>query len=489
MWLILTFVVNSGLSFLLGLAVAAVLGPAEYGRFAIASLAAVVIGTLLFDWLRLSATRFYGAEARDRDPGLRASLDGGYLAAFALLGAAFLGLLALGFDFGLSFALLAVAAATAATSGSFEYSAALARALFLNRAYVQLTMVKNVLAFGSMVAAGLLFGGAAPVLGMFALSTAIATFSVRGALREPAATLSGTTRERLAVFARYGWPIVGANLAYQAIALANRVVATAFFGYAAGGQVSLATDVTIRLFLSAGAALDAYLFQVAVRRSETDGLASAHRQVGRNMVVVTAVLSLLAVGYATAMPLFEALFVPEHFRGEYGRIGLALVPGVLAFCLVQFGLSPVFQVAGRTAPILWAALAAAAVDLGLLAIVPGSIRPVDLAWVHSAALLASLAVVAAQAFRIPECRPRARDLGALLLASAAASAAIWPMRTVGPAALGLAGAVVAGTSVFGAVLIAFDVAGARNGVRSALGRLPRLWPAWLSPGQPARGRL
>ena len=59
MAVIAAFVLNAGLNFVLGIAIARMLGPADFGRFALATAGAVVLNTLLFEWLRLSATRFY----------------------------------------------------------------------------------------------------------------------------------------------------------------------------------------------------------------------------------------------------------------------------------------------------------------------------------------------------------------------------------------------------------------------------------------------
>lgn len=476
MWLILTFVVNSGLNFLLSLAVAAVLGPEEYGRFAVAFMTAVVMGTILFDWLRLSATRFYGVPSPGERAALRSSLDGGYLAAAVLLAAGTLLVLALGIDVKLGAGLLVIAAVTAMTSGAFEYGAALARALFLNRAYGQLVMLKNGLAFASMIAAAWSFGSAAAVLAMFSLSAFLATLSVRRILRDPEAALSGASRQRLLAFARYGWPIVAANLAYQGIMLVNRAAATAMLGYAAAGQLSLATDVTIRVLLSVGAALDVLLFQVAVRRDATDGPEAANRQVARNMVLVSAALVLVAILFAGLMPAFEALVVPARYRGAFGEIGTALIPGGLAFCLVQFALSPVFQLAGRTAPVLVTALVAATADVVGLSLVRAEPSLATLAWIHTAALCAGFVAAAIQVVPVRECRPPLRDLGAILLAAGLTGLLMWPIRSMGSPALPLLAAGLIATPGYVAVLLACDVAGLREIAERLAARLSGWWP-------------
>ena len=62
-------------NFLVGLLVAKFLGPAEFGRFAIALATAIIINTGSLDWIRLSAVRFYSARTRAGDPRVRATLD------------------------------------------------------------------------------------------------------------------------------------------------------------------------------------------------------------------------------------------------------------------------------------------------------------------------------------------------------------------------------------------------------------------------------
>ena len=56
MAVIAAFILNAGLNFVLGLLIAKLLGPADFGRFALATTGAIVLNTVLFEWLRLSAT-------------------------------------------------------------------------------------------------------------------------------------------------------------------------------------------------------------------------------------------------------------------------------------------------------------------------------------------------------------------------------------------------------------------------------------------------
>ena len=59
---------NALFNFLVGLLVARFLGPAEFGRFAIAFATAVLVNTGAFDWIRVSAVRFYSDRSRRRAP-------------------------------------------------------------------------------------------------------------------------------------------------------------------------------------------------------------------------------------------------------------------------------------------------------------------------------------------------------------------------------------------------------------------------------------
>ena len=58
------FALNALFNFLVGLLVAKFLGPAEFGRFAIASATAVIVNSGGFDWIRLAAGEGRGAVMR-----------------------------------------------------------------------------------------------------------------------------------------------------------------------------------------------------------------------------------------------------------------------------------------------------------------------------------------------------------------------------------------------------------------------------------------
>ena len=71
MAVIVAFILNAGLNFGLGLLLAKLMGPADFGLFGLATTGAVVLNTLVFEWLRLSATRFYSNRVRREEPWIR----------------------------------------------------------------------------------------------------------------------------------------------------------------------------------------------------------------------------------------------------------------------------------------------------------------------------------------------------------------------------------------------------------------------------------
>jgi O-antigen/teichoic acid export membrane protein len=466
MLIVVTFIVNAALNFLLGLAVAAGLGPEAYGRFSIAFAAAMTLAIFAFEWLRLSATRFYSEDSRAEAPETRASLDAAYAIGAALVAGLALALLALGFDGGLGGPMVAAIALVAIASGVFDYHSALLRARFRNRAYAALVILKNVLAFSAMVGAAFWTRDPLIVMTLAGASIALATLALRGHTADEAPQRLAQ-RAAVARYLRYGAPIIMANLCYQAIILANRSAAASHLGFAEAGELSLPTDVTLRLMLAVGAALDIYLFQLAVRR-KAEGEAAGQAQMRANILIIFAAFVLVCAGYMADMPAFAALVAPEKFRAAFGELGFILAPGVALFGLAQFCLNPIFQLEGRTGGVFYAGLACAALDLGWLALFP----PQDargFALVHSVSLAAGFLFTLGLVWPLRACWPRWRDLASVVLAGICASVAMSFARDVQPALLGLLLTAVVGAGAFGAVLLALDPGGL---FRRPLARLP-----------------
>ncbi|MBV8450331.1 MAG: lipopolysaccharide biosynthesis protein, partial [Hyphomicrobiales bacterium] len=135
MWSGALFALNALLNLGLALALAWSLPASAYGAFTVYFAAALLLGNLAYDWVRLSAMRFYTPVARLKEPSLRATLD---IAFFASTGLA----LALGTIFSVCGFLpesspesLGALVVLTAANAAFEYWTALCRARFDARRY------------------------------------------------------------------------------------------------------------------------------------------------------------------------------------------------------------------------------------------------------------------------------------------------------------------------------------------------------------------
>lgn len=458
----LTFCLNAAFNFILAFAVATVLGPEEFGHFAIGSMVAIVVSTAFFDWLRLSVTRRYNDTSRATDPALRATLNVIYLGGMAAIVAVGCIVRLLGFHLGLSPAMIAAIVAASIATGQFEYWTALARARFLNGTYAKLVMTKNLLAFVMMIGAARVYHSATAVLIAVTLSIVLSVLPVWRALHDPGMRLMDWRRERVGGFARYGVPIVAGNVIFQLILLLNRWIASTHFGYAEAGQLSFSTDLGIRLLVAVGAGFDVLLFQLAVRQEALHGKAAAQSQMARNMPIIAAALVPLAAGYLATLPAFTGLFVPPQYRVEFATISLYLLPGILAYSLTQFVIGPVFQIEGRTAPMVYAAGSALLTDVVLLSLLPRDSGPASIAFAHSMSFLVAFTVAGLLASRARACWPPLRDFASIGVATALMTLIIWPMRSFAQPWLAFVTAVGIGIPVYVVLLVVLDVAGLRE---------------------------
>lgn len=460
MRIILTFILNAVLNLVLGLLIARFLGPDDYGRYALAMAAALVINTLLLDWLKVSATRFYSDSARTSAPDIRASLDLAQgtislgIIAFALA------LVISGVDLGLPAALVAATAAAGIATAAFDYQAALARARFHDGAYMRLVIVKNVVSFALMVGGAYLYREPAIVMAGFCLSVISAILLVRPALADPGTRLSHARPERVQEFARYGLPLVIANGIYQIIPMVNRAVAAAMSGFAEAGYFSLAADLGVRLVASVGSALDIFIFQVAVRADAEGGRAAARAQVRRNFTFILMLIAPFIAGYWLILPALEALVVPPDFRGFFSAYTIALLPALFAFAMIQYGLNPAFQIEKATAPVTLAALTGLGVDILALVTLPSDVGPLRYAYAQSSGMVAALLVCLWAALRLMPLMPALRDITGIMGGCATMVLLLGPWREASPTAA-LPGLIVMGSLIYGAIILAVDAGGVR----------------------------
>ena len=139
------FYFNSLGNFALGVALSALLGPAEFGRYATVALAAITLATAVLDWLRFSALRFSG-ETKGRIR-IASSLEAAYVGVIVLLvlgvGAMLLG----GWTLGLTPSLLVLTPLLAIALNRVDFAGALFRSRDQERAFAALYSLQASLLF------------------------------------------------------------------------------------------------------------------------------------------------------------------------------------------------------------------------------------------------------------------------------------------------------------------------------------------------------
>jgi O-antigen/teichoic acid export membrane protein len=480
----IAFASNALANFLVGLLVAKFLGPAEYGRFAIAFAAAVMINTAGFDWIRLSAVRFYSERVRLERPEVRATLDDCVAALAFVVSLIVLAIALSGVEAPISPDLLAIAAATGVASGLYDYSTALARARFLDKTYTRIIIVKNLLGLVLTVGGAWWFGSAALALAGVTLSVAGALISAGRPLIERGASANHGRWSLARSFMAYGLPFVGAGILSQFIPLANRMIVSSFFGFGETGQFSLANDIGVRVLAAIASTLDVLLFQLAVRADEAHGPARARAQLAENMTTVLAVILPTGVGLWLVMPSFEALIVPEAFRGPFAHYLTAMLPGLVAYALLQYAISPIFQIAKRPTPMIIVALAACGADGLLILSLPRGADGLWLAQAQSGAQVVGLLTGIALAVAARPHWPGWRDLASLALATAVMAFIVMPLRAHAPGVTALAAQVGLGLASYAALAYLLDIGKIRKRIAAAIGeRKAALSPSPESPAQ------
>jgi O-antigen/teichoic acid export membrane protein len=464
MLVVAAFLVNSVFNFALGLLIARFLGPLGFGQYAIAAALAVVINTLFLDWIRLAATRFYSDRSRRDDPAVRGTLDAIFWLSCLGVTCTAGGLLWMGVDFKLAFALAMLTPAMGICNGLFDYHAALLRARFDERGFALLIILKNVLALALMVGGAVWLQSPVAVAAGFILSI-VATVSIAWRRLQDARTviLRPDWMKARGFFA-YGFPVIVALLIYYLIPLWNRTGIAGDLGFAASGQFSLAYDIAIRVVQTVGSALDIVLFQIALKTEDESGLDEAKAQLSANMGMVFAAVVAVVAGYWLILPGFEAVLVPPAFRGSFSDITAILLPGLACYALIQFAVTPVFQLQRRTWPVIISAALALAVNAALVLPLGPEAKIVDFAraqsFAYGAGLLAALLLALSQMRVLPSLR----DVAATVLAAAVMAMAVWPVRGMEPGWLPLLLSVAAGGAAFGAVILLMNAGGLRSKV-------------------------
>jgi O-antigen/teichoic acid export membrane protein len=186
--------------------------------------------------------------------------------------------------------------------------------------------------------------------------------------------------------------------------------------------------------------------------------------------VVLALMLPTAAGYWLILPSFEALIVPEEFRGSFVAYSALLIPSLFAFAMIQYALNPVFQLAKGTAPVVAASALGLAVNVALVFLLTPRFGSEGFALAQSGGMLAALAASFTLASRGTRFVLPLRDVGIIVAATAIMTGALAPFRRHEPALLALPVLILAGAAVFMLVMTTFNVAGLRDELRARFGR-------------------
>ena len=471
--LVVTYILNAGINFVIGLIVASALGPSEFGRYALTTAVVTLLGSVLFEGLRYATTRFYTERVRTENPAIRATLGAGHamLALILLSLAALVVLSGVEVD-GFSSWLIAAMAASVLGLCLFEYHGALARARFKQWVYLRLTVVKNIAVLSLGVGAAFYFQSATMVLVALAASAMLGVIAVRSSLADPQAEWRLARLDLARHFLVYSAPLIAANSLYQLTILIDRTWLAAHYDLHEVGQFALAWDAGFRIFLVVGSALDTLLFQIAVRAEERGGQLEGEQRVASNVTLVFVLLLPAAAGFWVVLPAIEALIIPAEYHGSFVRYSAILVPAYLALCLIQYSLNPVFQLRKRTTPVVFAAVTAVGVNGIALLVLPH--------WygAHSVALAQLLGVVAAfgvlvsmTLFGRGAIAVSWRDIGLAVVAAGVMISAVMPLAHIGHPLPRLIVTAAAGAAVYGGLAWLIDVASARALTRHFIHRL------------------
>lgn len=465
MTVLLPFILNAGLNFVLGLLIAYGLGPAAFGLYAIGAAIVVLVNTALLDWLRLSTMRFYSLNARETQPEIRATLDllaaGISIALSGLLVAA----IVVGIDFKLPAMLLAASVLGGLGAGLFDYHGAIARGRFLDAVYAKLIIVKNLLALVLMVGGAWITHDPTIVLLGGLLSVAVALLLVRRALADAPLSVSAARKDVAWSFFLYSLPLIGSNAIYSLMPLMNRSLLAGNYGFAEAGYFSLASDMGLKLFGTLASTLEIVLLREVIRIDELRGRDAALRRIAENVVVVLMVTLPIAAGLWLVLPAFEQLFVPPSFRGHFAAYLSILLPGFAALTISQAAFIPVFLLGKRTG------VAPLATGLGLagnllLVFGPGSVGgPLRYAYAQAGAFIIALSVTACISLRSLPSWPPLRDGAGAVLGVLLMVVVVWPVSGHFAAPVEFVLQVALGIAVYAVTILGLDVMGCRSRLR------------------------
>jgi O-antigen/teichoic acid export membrane protein len=302
---------------------------------------------------------------------------------------------------------------------------------------------------------GLIFAGlrwSAPLVGLAAGMALAVALVWRRDWRDVAIKIDRAALRRVA---QYGLPLSLTVALTVVISTSDRFLIAWRLDEAAAGLYSVAVDFASQTLTMLLMVVYMAAFPLAVRAWEQGGRDAATRQMRSNASLLMALGVPAAIGLAVLAPGFARCFLGTEFRSTAARIMPLVALGSLLAGLKAYHFDAAFQFAHRTIHQVWIVLGAAVLNVALnwFAIPRYGINGAAGASVLAYAV--SIVVTAAFGRRYFAVPFPPRTVAQVTIGGAAMAAVLWPLRGhLAPVAL--AGQVVLGAAVYGAVLLSLN---------------------------------
>ena len=438
------------------------LPPEQYGLYGIALVIMSLGATLVFEWLGLAYLRFARGQT---DPALAVGtfvqLFRALLVLTVLAGAVAVIVLPRG-----ERAIVAAGLVLMASYASFEFRARFHVAGLAPQAYLRMNVSRAALILLAASAASWLTRE--PVWTVLATASATFAGSYAGGRRPSGKGFDpALARDVL----RFGVPLAASLALSSATGSLTRGLVGALGSIEALGLYTAAFVLVQNTLVVLSSGLASAGFSLAVHALETGNAAAARRQLAANGALLLAVLAPASLGMALTADSLAATLVGPDFRAAVAVLTPWMAAGAFLSGFRSHYLDHAFQLGHRMSGQIWVTASAAAVTLGLDALLIPRMGPRGAAIaVTAGAAVAVVHAVAAgrKAFAIPlPLAPAIRVGGACALMTVTVLA----VPGTGPAAL--AGKIGAGTLTYAAAALALDVIGLRT---QLVRRLRRVGP-------------
>jgi O-antigen/teichoic acid export membrane protein len=439
------------------------LDPASYGRYALVIATVTALNALLFQWLRLSLSRYLPAYADDpvRLKRTLATTAALLIAALGLVAAvaALIPWLESWRD------VIALGWTILAAQALFELCSEYSRASLNPWRFMLLQLVRSGAAVGIgalLIMLGLAWYG--PLIG---LAIGMGIGIAYAGWQDWADVRPAIDRDVLVKLCRYGLPLSMTVALAAVIATSDRFLIAWFLGEEAAGLYAVAFDFTSQTLTLLMMVINLAAFPIAVRAWESRGPEAAREQMRHNASLLVAVGLPCVVGLTVLAPGVANCFFGAGYRAAAMSIVPVIAVGAFTEGLKAYHFDAAFQFVHRTMGQVWIVLFVAAVNFGanLLVIprwgIPGA------AVVSAGAYALSIAItilVGRRHFALPF---PASACVRVVVACAAMAALLWPFRhAIGPAALALQ--VIAGAAAYATVLVSMNFLGLRDALGERL---------------------